>query len=145
MKQRMLVTGGAGYIGAHCCSALSNAGYLPVCFDDLSTGHSDFVKWGPLVTGDVRDTRKVSQALVEHRIQAVIHFAASSLVGESVADPEKYYSNNLVGSLQCCRRCGMPVATTSSFQVPVLYMAMPVAAGSPSGCRAFPQILTADP
>ena len=109
MKQRMLVTGGAGYIGAHCCSALSDAGYLPVCFDDLSTGHSDFVKWGPLVTGDVRDTRKVSQALVEHRIQAVIHFAASSLVGESVADPEKYYSNNLVGSLsvlQAMRNAG---------------------------------------
>ena len=99
MKQRVLVTGGAGYIGAHCCSALSDAGYLPVCLDNLSTGHSDFVKWGPLVTADIRDIGKVADTLREHHVAAVIHLAASSLVGESVADPEKYYSNNLIGSL----------------------------------------------
>jgi len=99
MKQRILVTGGAGYIGAHCCSALSDAGYLPVCLDNLSTGHSDFVKWGPLVAADIRDTGKVAEILREHHVAAVIHLAASSLVGESVADPEKYYVNNLVGSL----------------------------------------------
>jgi UDP-glucose-4-epimerase GalE len=99
MNQRILVTGGAGYIGAHCCSALSAAGYLPVSFDDLSTGHSEFVKWGPLVVGDIRDTRKVMQAMLEHKVDAVVHLAASSLVGESVAQPEKYYSNNFGGSL----------------------------------------------
>src|SRR3954462_6324342 len=110
MKQRILVTGGAGYIGAHCCSALSDAGYLPVCLDNLRTrhsdfleylrpGHSDFVKWGPLVAADIRDTGKVAEILREHHVAAVIHLAASSLVGESVADPEKYYVNNLVGSL----------------------------------------------
>jgi UDP-glucose-4-epimerase GalE len=99
MKQHILVTGGAGYIGAHCCSALSEAGYLPVCFDNLSTGHSDFVKWGPLVAADIRDTRKVADTLLEHQVVAVIHLAASSLVGESVADPETYYDNNLRGSL----------------------------------------------
>lgn len=99
MKQRILVTGGAGYIGAHCCSALSDAGYIPVCYDDLSTGHADFVRWGPLVIGDIRDTGRVAGALVEHTVSAVIHLAAFSLVGESVAKPQKYYSNNFVGSL----------------------------------------------
>jgi len=99
MKQCILVTGGAGYIGAHCCKALSDAGFLPICYDNLSSGHADFAKWGPLVIGDVRDRASVTQTMVEHKISAVLHLAASSLVGESVADPEKYYSNNVVGSL----------------------------------------------
>jgi UDP-glucose 4-epimerase len=59
----ILVTGGAGYIGAHCCKALSEAGYLPVCFDNLSTGHRDFVKWGPLAIGDVADRNAVNALL----------------------------------------------------------------------------------
>src|SRR3978361_41525 len=92
MKPRVLVTGGAGYIGAHCCSALFDAGFMPVCYDNLSTGHADFVKWGPLVIGDIRDTGKVSQALADHNVVATIHLAASSLVGESVVEPEPYYS-----------------------------------------------------
>jgi UDP-glucose-4-epimerase GalE len=99
MKQRILVTGGAGYIGAHCCSALSDAGFLPICYDDLSTGHADFVRWGPLVRGDIRDCGSVTRAILDHSVSAVVHLAASSLVGESVAEPGKYYSSNLVGSL----------------------------------------------
>jgi UDP-glucose-4-epimerase GalE len=95
----ILVTGGAGYIGAHCCKALAEAGYLPVCFDNLSTGHSDFVKWGPLVVGNVGDTRAVAEAITAHGVVAVMHFAAYSQVGESVIDPQKYYLNNLCGTL----------------------------------------------
>jgi UDP-glucose-4-epimerase GalE len=95
----ILVTGGAGYIGAHCCKALSEAGYLPVCFDNLSTGHRDFVKWGPLIVGDVCDTGRVADAIAAHDVIAVMHFAAFSQVGESVGDPQKYYLNNLDGTL----------------------------------------------
>jgi UDP-glucose-4-epimerase GalE len=98
-KPAILVTGGAGYIGAHCCKALAEAGYLPVCFDNLSTGHRDFVKWGPLVVGDVGDTQAVADAIVAHEVVAVMHFAAFSQVGESVIDPQKYYLNNLRGTL----------------------------------------------
>lgn len=95
----ILVTGGAGYIGAHCCKALSEAGYVPVCFDNLSTGHRGFVKWGPLVEGDVNDTQRVVDAIATHEVVAVMHFAAFSQVGESVGDPQKYYLNNVAGTL----------------------------------------------
>jgi UDP-glucose-4-epimerase GalE len=97
--QSVLVTGGAGYIGSHCCKALHEAGYQPICYDNLSTGHADFVKWGPLIIGDIQDTRKLSEELKSHNAVAVMHFAAFSSVGESVADPQKYYQNNLVGTL----------------------------------------------
>lgn len=95
----VLVTGGAGYIGAHCAKALSDAGFMPVVYDDLSTGHENFVRWGPLVRGDIRNTAHVRQALKTYDAVAVMHFAAFSLVGESVSDPEKYYLNNLAGTL----------------------------------------------
>src|SRR4051794_13054788 len=98
-SRAILVTGGAGYIGAHCCKALSEAGYIPVCFDNLSTGHRGFVKWGPLVVGDVSDTQRVADAIATHEVAAVMHFAAFSQVGESVGDPQKYYVNNLCGTL----------------------------------------------
>jgi UDP-glucose-4-epimerase GalE len=95
----ILVTGGAGYIGAHCCKALSEAGFVPVCFDNLSTGHRDFVKWGPFVEGDVGDTKRLTDAIAAHQVVAVMHFAAFSQVGESVGDPQKYYLNNVCGTL----------------------------------------------
>jgi UDP-glucose-4-epimerase GalE len=95
----ILVTGGAGYIGAHCCKALSEAGFVPVCFDNLSTGHRDFVKWGPFIEGDVGDTRRLTDAIAAHPVVAVMHFAAFSQVGESVGDPQKYYLNNVCGTL----------------------------------------------
>jgi UDP-glucose-4-epimerase GalE len=94
----ILVTGGAGYIGSHGCRALAAAGYRPVVFDNLSTGHRSFVA-GQLVTGDLLDRAALGRAFAEHDIVAVMHFAASSLVGESVADPQKYYQNNVVGTL----------------------------------------------
>lgn len=95
----VLVTGGAGYIGSHACKALAEAGFRPVCYDNLSTGHAGFVRWGPFVEGDLRDAAKLTETLKRNSIVAVMHFAASSLVGESVADPQKYYDNNVVGTL----------------------------------------------
>jgi UDP-glucose-4-epimerase GalE len=103
MKLPILVTGGAGYIGAHCCNALADAGFVPITFDNLSTGHTEFVKWGPLVVGDVRDCASVNRAISDHKAAAVVHLAAASLVGESVVDPEKYYSHNVEGSLSVLR------------------------------------------
>ena len=104
----VLVTGGAGYIGSHCCKALTAAGYQPVVFDNFSTGHRHFVQ-GALVSGDLADKTALARAFGEHRIVAVMHFAASSLVGESVVDPQKYYVNNLAGTLsllQAMREAG---------------------------------------
>jgi UDP-glucose-4-epimerase GalE len=97
-RPSILVTGGAGYIGSHCCRALTAAGYHPVIFDNFSTGHRSFVT-GSLVTGDLADGSALAHAFAQHRIVAVMHFAASSLVGESVADPQKYYLNNVAGTL----------------------------------------------
>ena len=97
-RPAILVTGGAGYIGSHCCRALATAGYHPVVFDNFSTGHRSFVT-GSLMAGDLADRAALARAFTQHDIVAVMHFAASSLVGESVADPQKYYINNLAGTL----------------------------------------------
>ena len=97
--QRVLVTGGAGYIGSHCCKALHDAGYQPICYDNLSTGHAEFVRWGPLIVGDIRETPKLVELIRSHNVAAVMHFAAFSSVGESVSDPQKYYQNNVCGTL----------------------------------------------
>jgi UDP-arabinose 4-epimerase len=96
---RVLVTGGAGYIGSHACKALSRAGHEPVVFDNLSTGHAWAVKWGPLVNGDLCDMREIRRAVRDHRVEAVIHFAASAYVGESMQNPRKYFRNNVANSL----------------------------------------------
>jgi UDP-arabinose 4-epimerase len=93
----ILVTGGAGYIGSHTCKALATAGLTPVTFDNLSRGHADFVRWGPLVIGDVLDTAALDGAIKQYRPTALIHFAAFAYVGESVADPLSYYRNNSCG------------------------------------------------
>jgi UDP-glucose-4-epimerase GalE len=97
-RPSILVTGGAGYIGSHACRALDAAGYQPVVYDNLSTGHRHFVR-GPLVVGDLLDGATLKRAFAEHRISAVMHFAAASLVGESMSDPQKYYINNVNGTL----------------------------------------------
>ena len=97
-RPAVLVTGGAGYIGSHCCRALDAAGYHPVVYDNFSTGHRSFVT-GSLVSGDLRDGIRLARVFAQHDIVAVMHFAASSLVGESVLDPRKYYANNVGGTL----------------------------------------------
>ncbi len=97
--RRVLVTGGAGYIGSHTCKALAAAGDLPVTFDNLSTGHRAAVRWGPLVEGDLADRALIEQTLRRERIDAVIHFAASAHVGESMTDPAWYFRNNVIHTL----------------------------------------------
>lgn len=96
---KVLVTGGAGYIGAHACKALAQAGYTPVAFDNLSTGHRAAVKFGPLVEGDLLNRAAIDAALAEHAPIAVMHFAALSQVGESMQDPGRYWRENVVGGL----------------------------------------------
>ena len=95
----ILVTGGAGYVGAHCCLALARAGHTPVVYDNLSNGHAAFVKWGPFAQGDIRDKARLDAVFSEHRPQAVLHCAASIEVGESVKSPDRFYENNVVGAL----------------------------------------------
>ena len=95
----VLVTGGAGYIGAQTCKALASAGYRPIVYDNLVSGHRSAVRWGPFIHGDITDRTALDAAIREYRPQAVIHFAAHAYVGESIADPGKYYRNNLAGSL----------------------------------------------
>ena len=95
----VLVTGGAGYIGSHACKALAQAGYTPVAYDNLVYGHEWAVQWGPFEKGDVLDPVRLSEAITKHRPVAVMHFAAFAYVGESVADPAKYYRNNVMGTL----------------------------------------------
>ena len=95
----VLVTGGAGYIGSHACKALAKAGHVPVVYDNLVYGHREAVRWGPLVEGDIADRARLDAVIREYRPEAVMHFAAYAYVGESVADPGKYYRNNVAGSL----------------------------------------------
>lgn len=99
MTEKILVTGGAGYIGSHACKALSRAGYIPVTLDNLSTGWRDAVKFGPLVEADLLDRDALDRAFAEHQPVAVMHFAALSQVGEAMAEPGKYWRNNVSGSL----------------------------------------------
>jgi len=99
MSEAVLVTGGAGYIGSHACKVLARAGYHPVVFDNLTRGHRDAVRWGPLVEGNLAERSKLAEALDRHRVSVVMHFAAYAYVGESVTDPALYYANNLGGSL----------------------------------------------
>lgn len=95
--RRVLVTGGAGYIGSHTAKALHEAGYEPVVFDNLSNGHAEAVLWGPLVRGDVRDEDAVERCLRHHDIRSVIHFAGLIEVGGSVVDPAEFWDHNLNG------------------------------------------------
>jgi UDP-arabinose 4-epimerase len=95
----VLLVGGAGYIGAHTAKYLSQRGCLPVVFDNLSFGHRDAVKWGPLEIGELADRRRLDEVLARHAPRAVMHFAAFAYVGESVADPARYYQNNVAATL----------------------------------------------
>ena len=98
-KKHVLVTGGAGYVGSHACKALAQAGYTPVTFDNLISGHAWAVKWGPLEMGDIADPARLTEVIQKYDPIAVMHFAAFAYVGESVRDPAKYYRNNVAGTL----------------------------------------------
>lgn len=99
MNNTVLVTGGAGYIGSHACKALAMAGYTPVSFDNLFYGHEWAAKWGPLIEADLMDGPALAEAFARYQPRAVLHFAAYAYVGESVTNPEKYYQNNVAGTL----------------------------------------------
>jgi len=108
---RVLVTGGAGYIGSVVSEQLIGDGHQVVVYDNLSKGHAHAVVAGAeFVAGDLNESDKINQTLRDNRIDAVIHMAASSLVGESVTEPAKYYHNNVVAGLvllEAMRACGV--------------------------------------
>lgn len=99
----ILVTGGAGYIGSHVCKTLAGEGFLPITLDNLVRGRKSAVKWGPLELGDLADTGRIVTIVRKYRPVGVMHFAAYAYVHESVQDPEKYYRNNVVGTLNLLR------------------------------------------
>ena len=96
---RVVVTGGAGYIGSHVCKELARAGLQPIAIDNLERGHAWAVKWGPLVTLDLLDTAALTDALAAAKPAAVLHFAAYAYIHESVLEPRAYYRNNVGGTL----------------------------------------------
>lgn len=95
---RILVTGGAGFIGSHTAKALAQQGDKPVVLDNLSAGSREAVRWGPLIVGDVGDSDLVRSVIREHGIEAVIHFAAYTAVGESMGRPAAFFRNNLINT-----------------------------------------------
>jgi UDP-glucose 4-epimerase len=109
-KPSILVTGGAGYIGSHVVRQLGERGEHVIVLDNLSTGFSDAVLHGELVVGDTGDRELVTKLLKDHNVESVMHFAAHTIVPESVSDPLKYYGNNTCSSrnlLQCCAEAGV--------------------------------------
>ncbi|MBB3233674.1 UDP-glucose 4-epimerase GalE [Phyllobacterium endophyticum] len=103
--RRVLVAGGAGYIGSHTAKLLHANGLEPIVFDNLVTGNHSSVRWGPFVHGDILDTSSLARTLAQYEPDAVVHFAASAYVGESVEDPAKYYRNNVAGTLSLLDAC----------------------------------------
>ena len=99
LMSRILVVGGAGYIGSHMMKALAKVGHDAVAFDNLSTGHADAVIYGELVEGDLANHEQVTDVIKQGRFDGVMHFASNIEVGESVANPRKYYTNNVLNTL----------------------------------------------
>ncbi len=117
MPRYILVTGGAGFIGSHICKALARAGMVPVTYDNLSTGHIDSVRWGPLIQADIADGARLRHVMAEYSPDCVIHCGANAYVGESVERPSIYYRNNVIGSLSlldACLDCGIDKIVFSS-------------------------------
>ena len=102
---KVLVSGGAGYIGSHTLKSLRRAGHAPVALDDLRLGHRAAVLGAPLVEASIQDRAAVEAALRSHGVEAVLHFAAYCYVGESVAFPGKYWANNVGGTLAFAEAC----------------------------------------
>ncbi len=123
---KILVTGGAGYIGSHVCKALATKGYEPTVYDNLSRGHRWAVKWGPLEEGDIADAERVRDVLKQYHPAALMHFAAYTSVSESVENPHLYYSNNVDGS-------------AALFQAIIATKAIPIVFSSSAAIYGVPQ------
>ena len=114
---KVLVSGGAGYIGSHTVKKLGEAGYEIVVYDNLSTGSPEAILYGELIEGELNDTERLTQVFARHKFDAVLHFAASISVPESLEKPLAYYSNNtcnVVNLLQCCQGAGVNQLVFSS-------------------------------
>lgn len=117
MKEHVLIVGGAGYIGSHANKMLTERGYSTLIYDNLIYGHKEAVKWGRLIIGDLNNREQLRLVFSKYKIKAVFHFAAFAYVGESVTDPEKYYINNVTGTvnlLQVMREYGCKYFVFSS-------------------------------
>jgi len=125
---KILVTGGAGYIGSHCCKALAAKGFEPITYDNLSRGNRWAVKWGPLEEGDLADSKRVRAVLERHKPAAIMHFAAFTFVGESVANPLLYHRNNVGG-------------TTALLQALIDYGPLPFVFSSTCATYGMPQTI----
>jgi UDP-glucose-4-epimerase GalE len=133
---RILVTGGAGYIGSHVCKALAASGFVPVVYDNLSRGHRWAVKWGPLEQGDIADTARVTEVIKRHRPAVLMHFAGYAYVGESVADPLRYYCNNTAATAALLEAVintrSMPVVFSSTAAIYGIPVAIPISEDHPA-------------
>lgn len=131
---RILITGGAGYVGSHCAKALAAAGHEGVVFDSLLFGHRAFVRWGPLIEGDIRNASALDAVFSAYRFDAVMHFAALAYVGESVVAPGRYYDVNVGGTrtlLDAMVRAAVrPIVFSSSCAVYGAPDAMPIGEGT---------------
>ena len=133
---RVLVTGGAGYIGSHACKALAAAGYEPIVYDNLGRGHRWAVKWGPLEEGDISDTPRVMEVIERHQPAALMHFAAYTYVGESVTDPLLYYRNNVAASAALIdavvKTNAMPIVFSSTAAIYGIPQTIPIPEDQPA-------------
>jgi UDP-glucose-4-epimerase GalE len=125
MRRKVLVCGGAGYIGAHMCEQLAEHGHEAVVFDNLDGGRREHVRWGTLVVGDLRDARALDEVFASHRFDAVMQFAGKIVVSESVRQPAAYYDHNVGGMLQLLR------ALTSHGAPPVVFSSTAALYGDP--------------
>jgi UDP-glucose-4-epimerase GalE len=140
---RVLVTGGAGYIGSHAAKALKRAGFEPVVYDDLSRGHRELVRFGPLEIGSILDGQRLREVVERHQPVGIVHFAAFAYVEESMRAPSLYFANNVGGSAvlihEAVRAGRLPIVFSSTCavygnaaQIPVDESA-PIAPVSPYG------------
>lgn len=123
---KILVTGGAGYVGSHVCKALATQGHEPIVYDNLSHGHRWAVKWGPLEEGDIADIQRVRAVLEKYRPAALMHFAALINVAESVLNPDLYYKNNVAGSRAFLE------TVISTEPIPVIFSSTAAVYGNPT-------------
>lgn len=115
--QRIIVTGGAGYIGSHVCKTLAKGGFVPVTYDNLCRGEIERVKWGPFEKGDIRDRGRLKEVMLQYQPECVIHLAGLAYISESILYPHQYYEVNTLGSwnvLDVMRECGIKKLVFSS-------------------------------